>query len=142
MKLKFKKLVEDAIIPKYKTKGAVGADIYSNEEITLKSMEYKLVSTGFACSFEDGYEMQIRPRSGLACIQGITVINTPGTIDSDYRGELKVGLLNLSNNSFTVKKGDRIAQFIMNKVEIPEIEIVEELDETERNQGGFGSTGI
>lgn len=142
MKLKFKKLVEDAIIPEFKTAGSAGMDICSIQNDTLAPGEFKIIKTGLACAIPEGYEIQVRPRSGLACKHGVTVINTPGTIDSDYRGEIGVGLVNLSKGQFDIKKGDRIAQLVVNKIERPEIEIVEELDSTERGEGGFGSTGV
>lgn len=139
--LKIKKLTEDAIVPEYKTVGAAGMDVCSIEEIELQPMQFKIVKTGLAMAIPNGYEVQVRPRSGMACKHGITVINTPGTIDEDYRGEVGVGLINLSQNPFTIEKGMRIAQLVVNKIEQPQIEVVEELDETERGQGGFGSTG-
>ena len=141
MKVKFKKLNEEAIIPEFKTAGSAGMDITSIEDVTLNPGQFKIVKTGLACAIGEGYEVQIRPRSGMACKYGITVINTPGTIDSDYRGEIGVGLINLSAGQFDINKGDRIAQLVVNKIEQPEIEIVDELDETERGAGGFGSTG-
>ena len=141
MKLKFKKLDENVTIPEFKTVGSAGMDICSNEDVTLMPMEFKIVKTGLACQVDTGYEVQVRPRSGMACKHGITVINTPGTIDSDYTGEIGVGLINLSQGQFDIKKGERIAQLIVNKIEQPEIEIVDELDKTERGAGGFGSTG-
>ena len=141
MKVKFKKLNEEAIIPEFKTAGSAGMDITSIEDVTLNPGQFKIVKTGLACAIKEGYEVQIRPRSGMACKYGITVINTPGTIDSDYRGEIGVGLINLSAGQFDINKGDRIAQLVVNKIEQPEIEIVDELDETERGAGGFGSTG-
>lgn len=139
--LKIKKLVEDAIIPEYKTKGAAGMDVCSVEDVTLQPMEFKIVKTGLAMAIPNGYEVQVRPRSGMACKLGVTVINTPGTIDEDYRGEVGVGLINLSQTEKFIEKGTRIAQLVVNKVEQPVIEVVQELDETERGAGGFGSTG-
>lgn len=141
MKLQFKKLDEDAIIPEFKTVGSAGMDICSINDVSLTPGQFIIVKTGLACAIEPGYEVQVRPRSGMACKHGITVINTPGTIDSDYRGEIGVGLINLSQGQFDIKKGDRIAQLVVNKIEQPTIEIVDELDETERGAGGFGSTG-
>lgn len=141
MKLKFKKLQEDAIIPEYKSLGAAGMDISTVESVLLEPMQFKIVKTGLACAVEEGYEVQVRPRSGMACKKGITVINTPGTIDSDYRGEVGVGLINLSPVPVLIGHGERIAQLVVNKIEQPEIEVVSELDETERGSGGFGSTG-
>jgi dUTP pyrophosphatase len=141
MKLQFKKLEETAIIPEFKTEGSAGMDISSIEDVSLAPGQFKIVKTGLACAIEPGYEVQVRPRSGMACKHGITVINTPGTIDSDYRGEIGVGLINLSQGQFDIKKGDRIAQLVVNKIEQPIIKVVDELDETERGTGGFGSTG-
>ena len=141
MKLKFKKLDPNAQIPKFKTVGAAGMDVTSVQDVTLNPMEFKIVSTGLACAIEEGYEVQVRPRSGLACKSGITVINTPGTVDSDYRGCIGVGLINLSQETYEIKSGDRIAQLVINKIEQPEVEEVEELADTERGAGGFGSTG-
>lgn len=141
MNLKIKKLVEDAIIPEYKTAGAAGMDVCAVEDVLLQPMGFKIVKTGLAMAIPHGYEVQVRPRSGMACKYGISVINTPGTIDEDYRGEIGVGLINLSQEPFKVEKGMRIAQLVINKVEQPQIEVVEELDETERGEGGFGSTG-
>ena len=141
MKLKFKKLNEEAIIPEFKTVGSAGMDIASIEPVTLEPMQFKIVKTGLAVEIPDGYEIQVRPRSGMACKRGITVINTPGTIDADYRGEIGVGLINLSPIQVLIGHGERIAQLVVNKIEQPEIEIVSELDETERGAGGFGSTG-
>lgn len=141
MKIKFKKLQEDAIIPEFKTYGSAGMDICSTEDVTIMPGHFKIVKTGLACQIDIGYEIQVRPRSGMACKHGITVINTPGTIDSDYRGEIGVGLINLSQGQYDIKKGDRIAQLVVNRIEQPIIEIVEELDETYRGSGGFGSTG-
>jgi dUTP pyrophosphatase len=139
--VKFKKLNNQAIIPEYMSPYASGADIYSCEEIIIGTGEIKLVSTGFALSIPPGFEGQIRPRSGLALKHGITVLNSPGTIDSDYRGEVKVILINLGTNSFSIKKGDRIAQLVITEIVRASLQIVEVLDETERNHGGFGHTG-
>lgn len=141
MKIKFKKLVDAAIIPEYKTAGSVGMDITTIETYTLEPMEVHIFKTGLAIQIEDGYEVQVRPRSGLACKSGVTVINTPGTIDSDYRGEIGVGLINLNKEPFIIEKGTRIAQLVVNKVEQPEIEVVDILGQTIRGEGGFGSTG-
>lgn len=141
MKLKFKKLQEDAIIPEYKSSGAAGMDICSIEDFTLEPNEFRIAKTGLACAVDEGYEVQVRPRSGMACKRGITVINSPGTVDADYRGEVGVGLINHSEEIVQICKGDRIAQLVVNKIEQPEIEVVSELDETERGSGGFGSTG-
>ena len=141
MKLKIKKLKKEAIIPSYQTKEAAGFDLHSIEDIILNPGERKLIGTGVAFEIEYGYEVQIRPRSGLAFKHGITVLNSPGTIDSDYRGEIKILLINHSNEKFEIKKGDRIAQAVVAPVIQAEIVEVEELSSTERGEGGFGSTG-
>jgi dUTP pyrophosphatase len=141
VKLKIKKLKKEAIIPSYQTKEAAGFDLHSIEDIILNPGERKLIGTGVAFEIEYGYEVQIRPRSGLAFKHGITVLNSPGTIDSDYRGEIKILLINHSNEKFEIKKGDRIAQAVVAPVIQAEIVEVEELSSTERGEGGFGSTG-
>lgn len=112
-----------------------------SEPVTLQPLERTLISTGLFIELPSGYEAQIRPRSGLAIKQGITCLNTPGTIDSDYRGEIKVILINLSNEPQTLNHGDRIAQMIIGKVEKAELILVNELNETKRGEGGFGHTG-
>jgi len=129
--------------PEYQTALSAGMDIHASieEDIIIKSMERILVPTGLYFELPPGYEAQVRPRSGLAAKFGITVLNTPGTIDADYRGEIKVILVNLSNEEFTVKNGDRIAQVIVNKFEKVEWEKVDELKESAREARGFGSTG-
>lgn len=129
--------------PEYKTEGSAGMDLYANTtfETTVAPLQRVLVPTGIFISLPKGYEAQVRPRSGLAAKNGITVLNTPGTIDSDYRGEIKVILVNLSNDDFVLKPGERIAQMVIAKHEVVEWEEVEVLDETERGEGGFGSTG-
>lgn len=133
-----------ALAPEYSTKQAAGADLHAflAESVTIKPLERVLIPTGIHMAIPEGYEVQIRPRSGLAAKHGITVLNTPGTIDSDYRGEVKVILVNLSNEPFTVNNGDRIAQMVFSKCEQASFSIVKDLDETERGSGGFGSTGI
>ena len=130
-------------VPEYKTDGSAGADLYANtdSDIVLKPLQRTLVPTGIFIGLPKGYEAQVRPRSGLSIKYGITVLNTPGTIDSDYRGEIKVILVNLSNEEFTLRPGERIAQLVISKYETAEWEEVEELDDTERGDGGFGSTG-
>lgn len=144
--LKIKKLenLGDLPLPKYETNGSAGMDLVAaiEENIILKPSEIKLIKTGIAIALERGYEAQIRPRSGLALKNGITVLNTPGTIDSDYRGEICVILINHSKVDFVINKGMRIAQMIIAKHEHAEIKIVENLDETLRGSGGFGSTGV
>lgn len=128
-------------LPSYATEHAAGLDVVSAEDVTLAPGQRHPVATGFAIAIPDGYEVQVRPRSGLALKHGITLPNTPGTIDADYRGELKVLLINLGNESFEIKRGDRIAQLIPAKVQRAIFAEVQELDETTRGTGGFGSTG-
>lgn len=131
-------------LPKYQTELSAGMDLYANidEPITLKSLERTLVKTGLFISLPKGYEAQVRPRSGLAFKNGVTVLNTPGTIDADYRGEIGVILVNLSADDFTINDGDRIAQLVIAKYETAIWKEVENLDETERGEGGFGSSGV
>ncbi|MEH0155746.1 dUTP diphosphatase [Limibacter armeniacum] len=130
-------------LPAYQTEHAAGMDLRANiaEDITLGSLERVLVSTGLFIELPVGYEAQIRPRSGLAYKHGLTVLNSPGTIDADYRGEIKVLLVNLSNEPFTVKSGERIAQMVIAKHEQVSWDEVELLSETDRGVGGYGSTG-
>ena len=130
-------------LPKYETKGSAGMDVRANvkEPITLKSLERILIPTGLKVAIPEGYEIQVRPRSGLAIKHGITMLNTPGTVDSDYRGELKVIVVNLSNEAYTIEPNERIGQFVLNKIEQIEFVEVEELESTERGEGGFGHTG-
>ena len=141
MKLKIKKLNEKALIPAYQTKEAAGFDLHATEDVVINPGERKLIGTGLAFEIEFGYEVQIRPRSGLAYKHGITVLNTPGTIDSDYRGEIKVLLINLGREAFEIKVGERIAQAVIAPIKQAEIVEVEELSATGRGAGGFGSTG-
>ncbi len=141
MKLKIKKLNQNAQIPAYQTKEAAGFDLHSVEDTIINPGERKLIGTGLAFEIERGYEIQIRPRSGFAFKHGITVLNSPGTIDSDYRGEIKVLLINLGSEPFEIKCGERIAQAVVAPVIQAEIEEVENLSDTERGSGGFGSTG-
>ena len=142
-KIKIKKLSNEVLTPKYETPGSSGMDIaaYINEDIIINSGDKALIPTGFSLSIPQGYEVQIRPRSGLAIKKGITILNTPGTIDSDYRGEVKVVLINLSKDKFTVQNGERIAQMVVCPIVQVSIEEVKELSETNRGIGGFGSTG-
>ena len=128
-------------LPAYATPGAAGMDVVAAEEVTLAPGERHAVATGFSVAIPDGYEIQVRPRSGLALKHGITVPNTPGTIDSDYRGELKVILLNHGAEPFPIHRGDRIAQLVLAPGTRAAWEEVAELDETHRGAGGFGSTG-
>ncbi|MDA9573600.1 dUTP diphosphatase [Rickettsiales bacterium] len=143
--LQVKKLphASDLELPQYKTEGSAGMDLVAaiSNDIILKSGQSIMVETGIAIALENGYEAQIRPRSGLALKNGITVLNTPGTIDSDYRGEICVILINHSKNDFTITRSMRIAQMVIAKYEQAKIEIVQELDSTNRGKSGFGSTG-
>lgn len=129
-------------LPNYTTAGAAGMDICAAESLLLRSGRRHAVATGFAFAIPDGYEVQVRPRSGLALKHGITCLNTPGTIDSDYRGEVKVILANLGEDDFQITKGDRIAQLVVSPVTHAVMSEVEEIDETARGSGGFGSTGV
>ncbi|MGA9211503.1 dUTP diphosphatase [Kaistella sp.] len=131
-------------LPKYQTELSAGMDLYANldENITLKSLERKLIPTGLFLEIPAGFEAQIRPRSGLAIKNGITVLNSPGTIDADYRGEIGVILVNLSTEDFKINNGDRIAQMVIAKYEAAEWQEVSEINETERGAGGFGSTQL
>ena len=135
--------VSDNPLPHYATKGSSGMDVRAslNAPVKIQPLERTLVPTGLFIAIPNGYEVQIRPRSGLAIKQGITCLNTPGTIDSDYRGEIKIILINLSSEEQVIHSGDRIAQMIIQKVEKAEFEQVEILNETERAGGGFGHTG-
>lgn len=130
-------------LPIYATKGSAGMDLRANlqEDVVIAPGERKLISTGLKISLPVGYEAQIRPRSGLALKKGVTVLNSPGTVDSDYIGDIGVILINHGEEIFTVSNGDRIAQMVIAKHETVEFEQVESLDETERGAGGFGSTG-
>ena len=138
------KAEKGAVIPHYATEGAAGADIsaYLSAPVTLRPGEYKAIPTGLFMEIPEGYEVQVRPRSGLALKHGITVLNAPGTIDSDYRGEVKVILINHSSEAFAIQNGDRIAQIVVARVHrLPFVE-VDDLSATERGEGGFGSTGV
>jgi dUTP pyrophosphatase len=131
-------------LPAYATSGSAGMDIRAmlDQSVSLQPLERKLVPTGLFIELPEGYEAQIRPRSGLAIKQGITCLNTPGTIDSDYRGELKVILINLSNEPQVINDGDRIAQMIIAKTERAGLFLVQQLNQTVRGEGGFGHTGV
>lgn len=131
-------------LPAYATAGSAGMDLRANlsEPVTLQPLERELIPTGLFVELPNGYEAQIRPRSGMALKQGITCLNSPGTVDADYRGELKVILINLSNTNQVINHGDRIAQMIIAKTEKAELLLVEHLNETLRADGGFGHTGI
>jgi dUTP pyrophosphatase len=146
MKLKIKKLNTKAVIPEYKTDGAAGCDLnvlLDTDRELIKKGEIKLFKTGLSIALENGYEAQIRSRSGLSLKNGIIILNAPGTIDSDYRGEICLITINLGTEDFTVENGMRLAQMVVTKYERPEIEEVSgEWDETIRGENGLGSTGI
>ncbi len=128
-------------LPAYATAGAAGMDVVAAEQLTLAPGGRHAVATGFAIAIPEGYEVQVRPRSGLALKHGITCLNTPGTIDHDYRGEVKVILANLGDQPFDIARGDRIAQLVPAPVQRAALDEVSELDDTDRGSGGFGSTG-
>jgi dUTP pyrophosphatase len=134
----------DNPLPSYATSGSSGMDIRANieKEVILKPLERFLTPTGLFIELPEGYEAQIRPRSGMALKQGITCLNSPGTVDSDYRGELKIILINLSNEIQVINKGDRIAQMVIAKTENAELFLVQQLNDTARGEGGFGHTGV
>jgi len=131
-------------LPAYATLQSAGMDLRANLEdsVVLHPMERKLIKTGLFIALPEGFEAQVRPRSGLALKHGITVLNTPGTIDADYRGEIGVVLINLSQEDFVIEDGERIAQMVIARHEQAELVVVEELDETERGAGGYGHTGV
>ena len=145
LEVKIKKL-DDKVrdLPKYATNGSAGFDLKArtDEDITIKPNEIKLIKTGLAFELPEGYEGQVRSRSGLALKNGIFVLNSPGTIDSDYRGEIKCALINLGQEDFVVNHGDRIAQLVISPVCVAEINVKDILDDTQRGTGGFGSTGV
>lgn len=144
IELKVKKVRENAILPEYQTPFSAGLDLCAciEEDITINPNEIKMIPTGISIELPDGYEAQVRPRSGLASKFGITILNTPGTIDPDYRGEIMVIMINLGKEPFIIKNGMRIAQMIISKFERVNIKLVDELTPTLRGNGGFGSTGI
>ena len=135
---------QGALVPVYKTEGAAGADVcaFLKEDITIQPGAFSMIPTGLFFEIPMGYEIQVRPRSGLAAKNGVTVLNTPGTIDSDYRGELKVILINLGETDFTINSGDRIAQIIVSPVTVADFTITDSLSDTQRGEKGFGSTGV
>lgn len=141
MILKVKKLTEDAILPHYAHPGDAGADLFANEHVVLAPGESAMVKTGIAIELPPGTEAQVRPRSGLAAKHAVTVLNTPGTIDEGYRGEVCVIMINHSKKDFWVEKGMKIAQMVVKPVITVEVEESEELSDTHRGEGGFGSTG-
>lgn len=142
MKIQFVKEHENAILPTYATAGAAGADVYSVKDYLVPPGEHTIIDTGLKCNIPEGYEIQVRPRSGLALKSRITVLNSPGTVDSDYTGKLGVILMNHSEMVFQVKAGDRIAQIVVAPVTQATFEWAEETKSTERGSDGFGSTGV
>jgi len=131
---------EKGFLPKYMTDGSSGADLYSSSDICIEPFDVSLVPTGIRVQIPSGYEIQIRPRSGFSLKNKILILNTPGTIDSDYRGEIKVIMFNLNREKFCIKRGDRIAQMVVAKVEKANF-VEDKIDDTERGDGGFGHTG-
>ncbi len=142
MKIKIQKIHPNALIPKYQTEGSSGFDLHAVEEVMIKPHSVGLVKIGICLSLEVGYELQVRTRSGLALNHQVMVLNSPGTVDNDYRGEIRVILANLSDKDFKVQIGDRIAQGVVQKTYKAEFIECERLDETSRGSGGFGSTGV
>lgn len=144
MKMKITRMEHNRFLPEYKTEGSSGMDLYAaiDKPITLKPLERVLVPTGIKIEIPLEYEAQIRARSGLSVKHGITLINAVGTVDADYRGEVCVGLVNISNEEYTINPDDRIAQMVIAKVEKAQIEVTTELAESARGEGGFGSTGF
>ena len=142
MTLRFKRIHPDAVLPSYAHPSDAGMDVRSVEDLTLAPGKRALVHTGLVMLLPPAYEAQVRPRSGLALKSGVTVLNTPGTIDAGYRGEVGVILINLGDADFQVKKGDKIAQLVIAPVTQPTIEETDAIDETDRGSGGFGSTGV
>ena len=142
MTLRFKKVHPDAVLPSYAHPSDAGMDVRSVEDVTLAPGKRALVHTGLVMLLPPMYEAQVRPRSGLALKSGVTVLNTPGTIDSGYRGEVGVILSNLGDSEFQVRKGDKVAQLVIAPVTQPQIVETTEVDETDRGAGGFGSTGV
>lgn len=142
--VKVERLRPDAVLPVYSTAGAAGADLSASldEDLVLEPGERRLVPTGLRMELPPGFEAQVRPRSGLAVRHGLTVLNSPGTIDEDYRGEVRIVLVNLGDAAFTVKNGDRIAQLVVAPVSRARFAEAERLSSSERSEGGFGSTGV
>lgn len=135
-------VAKDTQVPSYAHAGDSGMDLYATETVTLEAGQRALIGTGIKVAIPSGYEAQVRPKSGLAIKHGITVLNTPGTIDAPYRGEIKIPLINLGQESYQVEQGKKIAQIVFAKVTHATFEVVEELDQTTRGEGGFGSTGL
>lgn len=144
IKIKKKEDCQDLPLPSYMSSGSSGMDLYADVdgEATILPGQIKMISAGIYISLPSGYEAQIRPRSGLAVKHGIGIVNTPGTIDADYRGLINIILINFGSSAYVIKRGARIAQMIINKVEQAELEVVNELEQTVRNSGGFGHTGV
>ncbi|MCX7611357.1 MAG: dUTP diphosphatase [Ignavibacterium sp.] len=147
IKLKFKRINQeynDIPLPEYQTDGSSGMDIRAalNEDLIINPMKIGIIPTNLQVEIPEGFELQVRPRSGLAAKNGIGILNSPGTIDSDYRGEIKIILINFGEEPFRVKRGDRIAQLILSRYYKAEIELVEELNNSKRSSGGFGHTGV
>ncbi|MEM2956510.1 MAG: dUTP diphosphatase [Candidatus Pacearchaeota archaeon] len=142
LKIKIQKIHPNAVIPEYNYKDDSGMDLFSLKEIKIKPRHRVVVPTGLKIEIPKGYEMQIRPKSGLAIRNGITVLNTPGTIDAGYRGEIKVILINHSSKAYKIEKGQKICQAVFNKIERAKIIVSEELSKSERDDKGFGSTGL
>ena len=142
--LKKKEGCQDLPVPRYATSGSSGVDLYAdvNEEAVLLPGDIKLISAGIYISIPEGYEAEVRPRSGLALKHGISLVNTPGTIDSDYRGLVNLIMINHGKEPFTIRRSDRVAQMVIKEVVRAEIEVTESLDDTVRSHGGFGHTGI
>ena len=141
MKIKIQKIEENNKLPSYAHPGDAGMDLYSAESVVLKPGERRIVSAGFKMALPHGYEAQIRPKSGLAAKHGISVVNTPGTVDAGYRGIVGVILINHGQEDFSIEKDMKMAQMVINKVEYADVEEVAELDDSSRGEGGFGSTG-
>ncbi|MAG21961.1 MAG: dUTP diphosphatase [Candidatus Diapherotrites archaeon] len=142
MKVRVKRLSKDVKMPGYAHAGDAGVDLYATQETSIEPGAIALVPTGIKIALPEGFEAQVRPKSGLALNHGLTVLNTPGTIDAGYRGEIGVIIVNHGKEEFKIEKGKKIAQMVFNKVEKAELEEVDELDETQRGEGGFGSTGL
>lgn len=144
IRVNIKSLYPDLPVPGYATTGAAGIDLLSAVETPteIKPGRINLIPTGICLAIPEGYEGQVRPRSGLALKYGLTMVNTPGTIDADYRGEVKVVMINLGQEPYIIQRGERIAQLVFNKIARAELNSVDTLDETDRGSGGFGSTGV
>lgn len=144
IKIKRVRSSSDISLPRHMTSHSAGMDLYADveSEIELQPMERRLIPTGIAISLPDGFEAQIRPRSGLAINHGVTLLNSPGTIDADYRGEISIIMINVGDKPFIIKRGDRVAQMVINKIYHVSWDTVDELDDTKRGAGGFGHTGL